>query len=220
MTYLGANLICDLLESLPHSLDRAGRFEDDSSTRSRFVLELSLGALVDVTDDFIHGLLELRARSELVGRKGDAFRVLARNVHAWKSRTATDGQRGAIASCIAIGAVGDDRSGLLTPGGRDRSLSTGLNRTKSWEGLLRRGVQGRLLGSRGIIRLLLAGSLLAQRRIRGRVGRGRGRGMSDVFLIRDVLDSDVMIMLLHQLLGWGKTLSGRAGDCFGCHFSV
>jgi hypothetical protein len=42
--------------------------------------------------------------------------------------------------------------------------------------------------------------------------------MSKVLLVRDVLDSDVVLVLLHQLLGWGEALSGRAGNWFGCHF--
>jgi hypothetical protein len=141
--------------------------------------------------------------------------VLSGDVHAGQSRAATHRRRGTVAGGVAIRAVGSDSSRLLAPGGRD-SLSTGLDRAKSWEGLLGRGVKGRLLRRRSIVGLLLASSLLAQRRI-GRLG-GRGCGMGEVFLIRNVLDSDVVVVLLHQLLCWGKSLRGRAGGCFGRHF--
>lgn len=41
--------------------------------------------------------------------------------------------------------------------------------------------------------------------------------MSDVLLVGNVLDGDVVVVLLHQLLRGGQALGGGAGDCFGCH---
>jgi hypothetical protein len=167
--YLGADLVGNLLESLPHRLDRTSGLKDDSSAGARLELELGLGAPVDVADDVVDGLLELLARSELVGREGDALRVLAGDVHRGESRATADGQssRGTIGSGIAVDTVGGDGSRLLAPGGRDRSLGTGLAGAESWEGLLRGRVQGRLLRGRSVFHLLLAGGLLAQgRRLR------------------------------------------------------
>jgi hypothetical protein len=145
--------------------------------------------------------------------------VLARNVHrgeswtaAGRSRSRGGSNRGAVGS--TIDTVRGDGSGLLVPGGRNRSLTTGLRRAKGWESLLGGRVQGRLLERRGVVGLLLASGLLAQRRIGS---FGGGRRMGDVFLVRDVLNSDVVLVLLHQLLRRGKPRRGRAGSGFGCH---
>lgn len=220
MAYFGADLVGNFLERLPDSIDRTSSFENDGSSRSRLVLELSLGALVDVTDEVVDRSLELLARSELMGCKGDALAVLSRNAHDRQCRAATNrlrtgGRRGTIAGSVTIDAVGGSNGRLLAPGRSNRNLSTGLDGTESREGLLRRGVEGGLLGRRRTISLLLASGLLAERRIR--LGGGRRR-MGDVFLIGDVLDGDMVIfVLLHQLLRRGETLGSRAGGCFGCH---
>lgn len=220
MTYLGADFICDFLERLPDSFNRAGGLEDESAG-CLLVLELGLGTPVDVTDDFVDGLLQLRASGDLVGSERDALRVLAGDVHGRKGGATANGHRGrrAIAGSGAIDAVGGNRGGLLAPGGRDSSLGARLDGAEGWEGLLRRRVQRRLLGgSRSGIGLLLASSLVAQssRAIVGRLGRGRR--MSDILLVDHVFDGDMVVgVFLHELLRWGQALGGRAGDCFRCH---
>lgn len=144
---------------------------------SSLLLEPSLGAPVDIADDLGNGLLELLAWRQLRGRERDALGVLAGKIHGCNRGAADSRAGGSRSAGVAVGAigVGRDGNGLLAPGG-DRSLRARLDGTESREGLLRLGVEGRLLGGRGwLLGLLLASSLLAQRGIgRGRLGRGGG----------------------------------------------
>lgn len=199
MTYLGADLVGDFLESLPHRFNRTGGLEDESSL-ALLVVELGLGAPVDIADDLVDGLLQLTAGGDLVGSEGDALGVFAGDVHG-REGGATAGSRWGRRA--AIDAVGGDRGRLLAPGGRDRSLSA-LGGTESREGLLRRRVEGRLLGGR-----LLASCLLAE----------LGRGVGKLILVGDVLDSDMVIfdsMILHEPLRRGQTVV-RGSNLLRCH---
>lgn len=207
MTYLRADFISDFLESLPHRFDRTSGLEDESSL-ALLVVKLGLGAPVDIADDLVDGLLQLTARGDLVGSEGDALGVFSGDVHG-REGGATAGSRWGRARRAAIDAVGGDRGRLLAPGGRDRSLSA-LGGTESWEGLLRRCVESRLLGVPG---LLLASGFLAER------SRAIGRGVSKIILVGDVLDSDMVIfysMIVHEPLRRGQTVV-RGSNCFRCH---
>lgn len=128
LAHLGANLVGDLFEGLADSFDRTSGLEDDSATRASLVLKLGFGAPVDVADSVIERFFEILAVLELVLREGDALGVLARDVHAGKSRAASDGQGGRHTAAVrgAMGTVGGDRRRLLAPGGRGGSGRTRL----------------------------------------------------------------------------------------------
>jgi hypothetical protein len=203
---------------LTSRLDGTSGLKEDA-TRTLLVLDLGLGAPVDVADDVVDRLLHLGTRRELVEGKVDALLVLARDVHGRQGRATGTRSRG-VGSIVgwraAIDAVGGDRGRLLAPGGCDRSLSARLDGTKGWEGLLRRSVQSRLLGrGRSILGLLLAGRLVAE----GSRGISRGSRVSELVLVGNVLHSDVVVvlLLLHEPLRRGEAIRGRAGDDFGCH---
>jgi hypothetical protein len=202
---------------LPHRFNRTGGLEDKCSL-TLLVVELGLGAPVDIADNLIDGLLQLTTRSDLVGSERNALRVLAGDVHGWESR-ATGGNRLGRAICRAIGAVGGDRRRLLAPGRRNGSLSSRLDGAESREGLLGLSVErGLLRGGRRVLGLLLASSLLAERSSGIGIRLGGGRRMGEVLLVGHVLDSDMVVgMFLHKLLRRGQTLGGRASDCFRCH---
>src|SRR5690242_1625250 len=181
-TYFASDLVGNFLERLPHSVHRTGGLEDDLSMGAGLLLESSLGAPVDVADDLANRLLELLAGRQLRSRERDALGVLSGEIHGCDSWAANSRTRRGGCARGAIGTIGRrDSSGLLAPG-RDRSLSARLDRTESWEGFLRLCVQGGLLGSSNrLLGLLLAGSLLAQRSVRGG-GSRRGR-VCDILLI-------------------------------------
>jgi hypothetical protein len=80
VAYLGADFIGDFLESLPDSFNRTGGLKDESSL-ALLVVELGLGAPVDIANNLVDGLLQLTTGSDLVGSKRDAFSVLAGDVH-------------------------------------------------------------------------------------------------------------------------------------------
>ena len=210
MAYLGADFIGDFLESLPDSFNRTGGLEDESSL-ALFVVELGLGAPVDIADNLVDGLLQLTTGSDLVGGERDAFSVLAGDVHG-REGGATGGS--GLGGRAAIDTVGGDSGRLLAPGRSNRRLSARLDGTESREGLLGLSVQSRLLGgSRSVVGLLLAGGLLAERSS----GVG-GRSMGEFVLVGDVLDGDMVVgMFLHKLLRRGQALGGRASNCFRCH---
>ena len=61
-TDLQSNIVGNILERLADSIDGTSSFEDDTATGTSLPLELGLGAPVNVTNELVHGLLELLAR--------------------------------------------------------------------------------------------------------------------------------------------------------------